>query len=109
MQALLLVSKVLLPLTSPTGLYLQNFLALLSSITLLAPPTALRNWRSLSSSCKVSNSRSATTLGCFLLLSGLPRQWRFRVAVALTGDKMDKIYWLRVWLVEVVDTLKTVS
>ena len=32
------------------------------------------------------------------------------VAVALTGDKMDKIYCLRVWLVEVVvDTLKNVA
>jgi hypothetical protein len=31
--------------------------------------------------------------------------------VVLTGDKMDKIYFLRVWLVEVVvvDTLKTVA
>ena len=55
----------------------------------------------------VSNCRSATTLGGFLLFSGLPRQWRFRVAVALTGDKM---YCLKEWLVEVVvDMLKTVA
>jgi len=69
-------------LSSPTGLHLQSFLPLLSSITLLAPPTALLIWGSLSPSFKVSNSRSATTLGCFLLLSGLPRQWCYRVAVA---------------------------
>ena len=77
-----------LPRTTPTGLHLQNLLALLSRRTLLAPLTALLNWRSLSPSCKVSNCRSATTLGCFLLLSGFPRQWRLMVAVALTGDKM---------------------
>ena len=47
------------------------------------------------------------TVGFFLLFSGLPRQWRFKVAVALKGDKM---HCLGVWLVEVmVDTLNTVA
>ena len=38
-------------------------------------PTALLNCRSHSTRCKMSNCRSVTTLGCFLLLSGLSRQW----------------------------------
>ena len=37
--------------------------------------TALLNCRSHSTRCKMSNCRSVTTLGCFLLLSGLSRQW----------------------------------